>query len=610
MITFSDQFLEELRSRLNPSDVLGKHMVLQPKGRGEFVGLCPFHKEKTPSFTVSDAKGFYHCFGCGKHGDVIRFLTDNQGLTFPDAVERLAREAGMEMPKISAQEAKQQEKRNSLIDLTEAAATWFEEQLRTNAGKEALEYLKKRSIPEAVIRTFRLGFSPDSRNGLLEAMKAKGFEEKQLEDTGLIIRHEGKAPYDRFRGRVMFPIGDTRGNVIAFGGRILGEGEPKYLNSPETALFHKSNVLYGWHLAKDRAFKRRNIVAVEGYMDVIALHMAGITNAVAPLGTALTENHLRMMWKPSPEPVICMDGDNAGKRAMKRAAENYLSALKPGYSMKFTMLPKGEDPDDVIKNHGIDTMRQLLTRARPLSEVLFEMEWEEASPETPEQRAAFERNMIKLAYKIEDDTVKQYYKDYFLSRINRITREARFDKRKPKQVFTPPDANIRYLHTEPAERYEVIAIKLLLQHPELLENFEKETDLEHFILKNNSLSILRDHILTAHHSNDALNAENLRAYLETMGLRDHITFVEEYKFLESFATHGQNKALAENEWQLVIAQYTLVKLEEELQEVTRRYQGDVSEENQNYQLALQEQIREGIKKVEKEKLNYDKIMDF
>ncbi|MBT3306711.1 MAG: DNA primase, partial [Alphaproteobacteria bacterium] len=331
-MSFSDQFLEDLRGRAGLADVVGRRVKLTRKGR-EHSGLCPFHKEKTPSFTVNEEKGFYHCFGCGEHGSVFDFVMQTEGLTFPEAVERLAGEAGMEIPQDSPEERQRQEQRQTLYDVTEKAAKFFKTQLHQPAGKAALEYLKGRGITDDTIQRFGLGFAPDGRGVMKEALSFEGIDEGRMIAAGLIIQPDDKSrdSYDRFRGRVMFPITDTRGRVIAFGGRILGQGEPKYLNSPETSLFHKGRVLYGQKMASGPARKSGEIIVTEGYTDVIALHQAGFENAVAPLGTALTEDQIKILWKIVPEPVLCFDGDAAGQKAASRAAERALPLLASGY---------------------------------------------------------------------------------------------------------------------------------------------------------------------------------------------------------------------------------------------------------------------------------------
>lgn len=423
-MAFPHQFLDELKLRTSLSEVVGRRVQLRKKGR-EWEGLCPFHKEKTPSFTVNEEKGFYHCFGCSEHGSVFDFVMKTDGLSFPETVERLATDAGMQVPQDTPEERQRSEQRKELQDVTEAACKWFERNLYMPEGKAALDYLRDRGLDDETIKTFRVGFAPNSRHALKGALLREGIPENMLVDTGMLIRppndrpdeRRDNSPYDRFRGRVMFPIMNRQGHVIAFGGRILGDGEPKYLNSPETPIFHKGQVLYGLGQALSSARKSGHMIVTEGYMDVIALHMAGFHEAVAPLGTALTEDHLRALWKIVREPTLCFDGDNAGARAASRAAERALPLLKSGYGVRFAELPKGEDPDTLVRSKGREAMQGILDRALPLSEVLWRMETGGRLPTTPEGRATLQSKLGEYARRIDDPTVRTHFAASFKDRV-------------------------------------------------------------------------------------------------------------------------------------------------------------------------------------------------
>ncbi|HEY2110443.1 MAG TPA: DNA primase, partial [Dongiaceae bacterium] len=365
-MSFTPQFLDELRQRLSLVSVISRKVRLVRRGR-ESTGLCPFHNEKSPSFTVSDEKGFFHCFGCGAHGDVIGFLMRSEGLSFPESVERLAREAGLALPVSSPEERQRAERQSTLVTAMETAAAWYQEQLAGSAGRGALDYLRRRGLAEGTIARFRLGYAPEGRTALRDALTRAGVSVELAQEAGLVGKGEDGALFDRMRGRVIFPIADRRGRVIAFGGRILGEGQPKYLNSPETPLFHKGRTLYGLGQALRPAKDAGEVVVAEGYMDVIALSEAGFPQAVAPLGTALTEEQIAELWRLVPEPTLCFDGDAAGERAAARAADRALPLLKPGQSLRFAMLPEGEDPDTLILAEGSAAMRALLDRALPLA---------------------------------------------------------------------------------------------------------------------------------------------------------------------------------------------------------------------------------------------------
>ncbi len=409
-MAFPPGFLDELRNRITLSELIGRRVALKRKGR-EYAGLCPFHSEKTPSFWVNDQKNFFHCFGCGAHGDAIGFTMRIDNVSFPEAVERLAGEAGLEVPETTPQERERAKAVATLHQVIETAAIWFEQQLRMPGGKIGLDYLRGRGLDDDAIARFRLGFAPDNREALQAALRRTGATDQQLVDVGLVIRPEdgGRAPYDRFRGRVMFPIHDRRGRVIAFGGRIIGAGEPKYLNSPETDLFHKGDNLYCLHLAREAAGKDRPVIVAEGYMDAIALHVAGFDGAVAPLGTALTESQLALLWRLTDEPYLCFDGDNAGRRAAMRAAERALPLLKPGKSLRFVSVPPGHDPDSLIRASGPAAFAACLKQARPLVDIVWDMETAGQPMDTPERSASVQAALERRVNDIADATVRGYY---------------------------------------------------------------------------------------------------------------------------------------------------------------------------------------------------------
>jgi DNA primase len=433
-MAFPPGFLDELRARISLSDVVGRKVALKRKAGAEYTGLCPFHNEKTPSFTVSDKKGFFHCFGCGEHGDAVGFVMKTEGLSFPESVEKLAREVNLPVPRATPQERERAERASTLQDVVEQAARWFQKQLRLPVGRHGLDYLRGRGLSDETIDDFRLGFAPDSRDGLLAALKREGATIDKLVEAGLVIQpptdpgERGREPYDRFRGRVMFVINDRRGRAIAFGGRVMGQGEPKYLNSPETPLFHKGANLYCLDRARVAATKDQPVIVAEGYMDVIALHGAGFTGAVAPLGTALTEGQLGELWKLADEPFLCFDGDNAGRRAAQRAADRALPLLRPGKSLRFLALPAGEDPDSLIRARGGDAIRRLLGLARPLADVLWDMETDGKPADTPERRASIRAALRAKAAEIADSSVKGAYLDEF---------NERFDKAFGRRVTAP-----------------------------------------------------------------------------------------------------------------------------------------------------------------------------
>ena len=410
MAQFTPEFLDEIRARLPLAEIVGRRVKLTRRGR-EYVGLSPFQQEKTPSFTVVPDKGFFHCFSSGEHGDVITWVMKMEGLSFPEAVEKLAGEAGLQMPQRSPEERARSERRKGLQEALEAAASWFQERLFAREGAEALTYLKRRGLSEETIRRYRLGYAPNERGALRRALNAAGFNDALLAEGGLIKQPEdGGAPRDYFFERAIFPICDRRGGVIAFGGRAMGDSPAKYLNSPETPLFHKGQVLYNLDKARRAAHESGEVIATEGYMDVIALGQAGFAAAVAPLGTALTEDQLAELWRLAPEPILCLDGDRAGQKAAFRAMERALPLLQPGQSLRFALLPQGEDPDSLVQSQGAAAFRAVLEAAKPLSELLWMRETQGKALDTPERRAGLRQSLERAVREIRDSSVQEAYR--------------------------------------------------------------------------------------------------------------------------------------------------------------------------------------------------------
>jgi DNA primase len=427
-MTLSPAWLDELRARTVLSAVISPTVKLIRAGR-EWKACCPFHNEKTPSFTVNDDKGFYHCFGCSAHGDAIRFLTEQRGMPFMDAVKELAAKAGMEVPAPDPRARERAERAASLTDVMAAVAKWYAEQLNGLSGAEARDYLKRRGIDAATVERFGLGFSPDSRSALKRALERLG--EDKLVETGMLIRPEdGGDSYDRFRGRLMFPIRDPRGRVIGFGGRTLGSNEPKYLNSPDTPLFDKGRTLYNIDRAAPASRASRRLIVVEGYMDVIALDRAGIGEVVAPNGTAVTEAQLERMWRLDPSPILCFDGDAAGRKAAIRAALRALPHITPERTLRFVELPAGEDPDDVIRSSGREGFEALIAKPEPLDARLWRHEVEAEPLTTPEAWAGLKQRLIGHAAAIGHGDLGRIYREDWLSRF--------YDRRRPASAAARP----------------------------------------------------------------------------------------------------------------------------------------------------------------------------
>lgn len=419
---FTPQFLDELRARLSVSEVVGKRVKLKKAGR-EWKGLSPFQQEKTPSFYVNDQKGFYHDFSSGKHGNIFDFLMETEGVSFPEAVERLAGMAGLPLPAVTPDAARHEQRRRTLHDVMELAAKFFSETLASRVGAKARGYLADRAISPATQLQFRLGYAPPppERFALKEHLGKLGVSVEDMIETGLLVAgNDIPVPYDRFRDRVMFPITDLRGRVIAFGGRALEKDVPaKYLNSPETPLFHKGDNLYNHQTARKATHDGAALIVVEGYVDVIAMVTAGFAGAVAPLGTALTENQLALLWKMADEPILCFDGDRAGQKAAYRAADLALPFLAPGKSLRFALLPEGQDPDDLARSGGRGAIEEVIAAARPLADMLWSRELEGGNFATPERRAALEARIKELSNGIRDEVVRRYYRDEFVERLQR-----------------------------------------------------------------------------------------------------------------------------------------------------------------------------------------------
>jgi DNA primase len=418
---FTPQFLDELKARLPVSEVVGRRVKLKKAGR-EWKGLSPFQQEKTPSFTVNDQKQFYHDFSTGKHGNIFDFLMETEGVSFPEAVERLASMAGLPLPAATPDAARHEARRKTLHDVMELAAKFFSDTLASRNGAKARGYLADRSISPATQLQFRLGYAPADRFALKEHLGSQGISVEDMIETGLLIGGDDiPVPYDRFRDRVMFPITDARGRVIAFGGRALEKDVPaKYLNSPETPLFHKGDNLYNLPMARQAAHDGSPIVVVEGYVDVIAMVGVGYPGSVAPLGTALTENQLALLWKMADEPILCFDGDRAGQKAAWRAADLALPHLLAGKSLRFALLPEGQDPDDLARLGGRGAIEDVIAASRGLADMIWAREVEGGNYATPERRAALEKRIGEIANSVRDEVVRRYYRQDFSERLKRM----------------------------------------------------------------------------------------------------------------------------------------------------------------------------------------------
>ncbi|MDD4615579.1 MAG: DNA primase [Alphaproteobacteria bacterium] len=486
-MSFLPSFLEEIRNRLPLSGIVGARIRMVRAGR-EFKGCCPFHNEKTPSFYVNDDKQFFHCFGCGAHGDVIGFLMRYEHQSFPEAVETLAAQAGLQVPRDTPVEREKFDAEKRLYLLLEKATAWFEEQLFLPAGKEGLAYLQSRGLADEAIRRFRLGYAPNDGQSLIRAMCRDGtdFKPQDLVTVGLAKKAEDRGEhYSFFRHRVIFPVGDRRGRTVAFGGRVLGDGEPKYLNSPDHALFHKGHLLYGLSRARTALSQGQPIVVVEGYMDVIALVEAGYSGAVAPLGTALTEDQMQVLWKLAPplesrdasrdySPILCFDGDNAGLRAAARAVDRALPLISSAQTLRIATITGAKDPDELIRKSGKAAFDGILKQALPMIDMLWNLSLARRQIRTPEERGAFTAMLRQRVNQIKDEPLRELYKNELKKRIDENfgwKPSAELRRGRNADAMQKPYMGSRRPPQDRHRAREKILLALMVNHPELFNEF-------------------------------------------------------------------------------------------------------------------------------------------
>jgi DNA primase len=589
-MAFPPGFLDELRGRVSLSGLVGRRVKLERRGR-EFAGLCPFHHEKTPSFYVVDDKNFFHCFGCGAHGDAIGFVMRADNLDFLEAVEKLAGEAGLAVPQATPEEREKAQRQKTLLETLEAAAAFYEARLWAPAGARARDYLQARGLDPDTIRRFRLGWASEDRQALRRALGGD-FSEPLLLEAGLIRAPADGEPYDYFRGRVMFPIGDRAGRVIAFGGRVIGDEQPKYLNSPDSPLFEKGRVLYGWSAARAAARDGTDPIVTEGYMDVIALHRAGFDSAVAPLGTALTEFQLQELWRLTKEPVICLDNDKnkAGGLATFRALNKALPLLQPGRSLRVVVLPVGEDADSLIRSSGADDFAARLARARPLAQFLWDCHLEAWPIDTPERRAYLEQRLMAEADLIGDRVVQAEYRRFFRERLfahGRATRSARPRSRNrldPSPSFVsekpaPP--------RDPDRLQREILLRILLRTPSLIgEVAEEFAAIE---LPEAELDKLRREILEVEALRPGLDASALQQHLLQNGFAATVDALLSPSVDSGFLVRGSESRGARDEWAHVIGML-MGGHRSALAEVSNHLSADASAANWESFLAARERV--------------------
>ncbi len=596
---YPPNLLDEIRARLPVSRVVERRVKLKRTGR-EYTGLSPFKTERTPSFTVNDQKGFYHCFASGEHGDIFTFLMKTEGLSFPEAVEQLAAETGVSLPPPAPVDEAKASHGERLFSVMEEACRFFQSAFSSREGTVARDYLDRRGLRAAEIQGFRLGYAPDSKTALKNHLSQMGFTFAEMQETGLLIHGEDiPVPYDRFRGRLMFPIMDAKRRVIAFGGRALMEGQqPKYLNSPETPLFHKGHVLFNLAPAREAARAGKPVIVAEGYMDVIALTRAGFPGSVAPLGTALTVDQLRLLWSMAPVPAFCFDGDTAGQKAAHRALDLSMPYLEPGRSLQFVFLPEGRDPDDMVRGGESEALSKLVTRPLALIDVLWAREQTRHPLDTPEQRASFEARLMDLAGQIEHKSLKFHY----ISAIRERLRSSGMPRRPQAggrqrtgtggvRSGTPSFATVSartgsllsskivQAATPVTSAREALITGAILNHPWLLDEFLEEIAKLQF--HDGDCRRLRDAILAVHQAEEHLDNEKLLEHLSRAGQAAELRRVQRATAQGAgahFAPDASRELVLEG-WHHVMMLHSKAGVPRSLQEAENDYISEPTDEN-------------------------------
>ncbi|MDE2445286.1 MAG: DNA primase [Alphaproteobacteria bacterium] len=615
---FPPSFLDDIRNRVSVSSVIGRTVAWDRRktnaAKGDYWACCPFHGEKSPSFHADDRKGRYYCFGCKQSGDIFTYLVEKEGVPFPEAVSQLAAEAGLPMPVFSPDEAEREELRTSLYDIMEISAKFFEAELQTARGAKARGYLADRGLTPAIQKEFGIGYAPDDRSALRTHLADHKVTVEQMAEAGMVVAGDDIAvAYDRFRDRVMFPIRDPRGRVIAFGGRALRADVPaKYLNSPETPLFHKGEILYHFDKARAVAHKSGQLIAVEGYVDVIAMYRAGFTEAVAPLGTALTENQLGLMWKTVPEPTLCFDGDSAGQKAAYRALDLALPLLKPGHSLKFAFLPEGQDPDDLLKSDGPDAVKAVVNAAQPLSSALWARALDMNDRSTPERRASFEKDLRVQVSQIADETVRKHYLSDLQQRLSDLFKGQGGARRpftpggksqprlkwgqKPWELQQPASQKLKALAAKTTsqnatEHRERMIVLTLINHPELVHEFYSEFRKTELVSR--ELDSMRSEIIDSAFSMESLEAAALRGHLMSRGFGSLLDRLETQakRLNEWFLGPGAAQDDARTGLRQMIAlHHKAITLDREVKAAQAAFAHDPTEDNQAALVALRDQL--------------------
>jgi len=591
-MSISPHFLDQIRNRLALSDVIGKRIKIMRAGR-EYKACCPFHKENTPSFTINDDKQFYHCFGCGAHGDVIKFVMEHDNLSFMDAVETLASEANLTVPRQTASDVQKSKSEKTLYSLLEESTRWFESQLFNAQNYESLKYLYERGLSEGAIKAFRIGYAPYDATPLREHLIKHGYKETQMIEAGIMRPakegHRNKAPYGFFRERIMFPVADKRGRIVAYGGRILPEHlrspsrsdfqPPKYINSSDTPIFNKSWILYGENFARKACAEGQDVLVVEGYLDVIACHQAGFKGAVAPMGTALTEEQMGALWKMFPHsaktqsktPILCFDGDNAGRRAAERACERVIPLLQADKSIKIAFLPRGEDPDTLIRSAGKSEFAKVLSGSLSLFDYIWSSHIAGRTFDTPESKAGVTKALGTLASRIVDQDVQRYYRQQIKERISQFFFSQSESSNWKKSKNNPRHAlgKVKLLKPKrPAVRHQKNYYKILLaaviNHTNIFDGIEDQ--LYAFEIQDTRMAALRQKIISKLSQEPDIDSNTLQDHLKQAGYKKEIGDIlnESVYVHASFCAPSTDSGLVESKWKAFYQDVQATSLNKEI----------------------------------------------
>lgn len=568
----NNNFFEKIRDNVSVSQVVGQKVSLTKKG-GEYLGLCPFHNEKTPSFTVNDFKKFYHCFGCGAHGDVIKFLVETAGLSYMDAAKKLANDHGIPIPHQSKEQVRIYKQSEQITETLTIANNFF----TANLTPPAKEYLVKRSLTDKIVKEYGIGFSGSGKE-ILKFLEEKGISRPQMLDAGLIAKGEDGDLYPVFRKRITFPIRNAYGKIIAFGGRILGDGMPKYLNSPESLIFKKSETLYGEDIATAAGYKKQRMIIVEGYLDVIAMQKAGFEECVATLGTAVTKDHVTKLWKISDELIFCLDGDEAGIRAMNKAINIILPMLGSGKKASFMLLPQSLDPDEAIKKHGNNYISGLIDSRLSTSEMIWHLETSDKEFKNPEERAFLENRLNKSVSIIEDNVLASHIKRDFKNKIWNLTSNKKASTH--KKISKNSSLNQIKEETEIIE-YNLCAI--ILRKPDILKDTAKYDQFIHLTFNNSHASSFQSLIIELHDEDIELSYELLKERMQKPGFFDLFVLLSspDTPMLDLLSLND-TKADYNLLWELFIKKYELGLLKSEYAEAVSSCQIEGFEKAQAY----------------------------